>query len=81
MAAERSAITIAGVTERLMAITDSAENAGKAPGLRVARAALMDVAKPNGLLVEKTENLNRTVDAALEPLTVAESKERFTLRQ
>ena len=80
-AAERSVITIAGITERLMAIADAAEDAGEAPGLNVARVALMDIAKLNGLVVEKTENLNRNFDVSWEPLTVDEWKERFTPRQ
>lgn len=58
--AVRTEISIASVTERLLAIADKAEKLAEAPGLGVARAALMDAAKLNGLVVDTTERVVRT---------------------
>lgn len=52
-AAARTEITIADITTRLMGIANKAEEGGDAPMLSVARASLMDVAKLNGLVIEK----------------------------
>jgi len=54
-AATRSGVTVAGITERLLAIAAKGEKAADAPLLAVARAALMDAAKLNGLVIEKRE--------------------------
>lgn len=51
-AAARTEITVASITEGLMRIAQKGEADGGAPGLSVARAALMDAAKLNGLVVE-----------------------------
>lgn len=60
-AAIRTELTVASVTERLVKIADKAEKeALGAPGLSVARAALMDAAKLNGLVVETIERIQRT---------------------
>lgn len=57
-AAARTEITVASLTERLLKIAAVAEGeeAAKAgaPMLSVARATLMDVAKLNGLIVDRT---------------------------
>lgn len=53
-AAARAEVTLAGVTEKLLAIAGAGEALGGAAGLAVARAALMDVAKLNGLVVERS---------------------------
>lgn len=56
--AMRAEITLADVTANLKRIAEAAEQEGGAPGLSVARAAWMDVAKLNGLVVDKSENVN-----------------------
>lgn len=57
-AAERTEITVAGITDRLLKIAEKGEQSKAAPMLAVARAALMDAAKLNGLVVDKGENTN-----------------------
>lgn len=54
-AAVRTEITVANITERLLAIATKAEISADAPLLSVARASLMDAAKLNGLVVDKQE--------------------------
>lgn len=54
-AAERTEITVAAITERLLAIATKAEKSGDASMLQAARASLMDAAKLNGLVVDKAE--------------------------
>ena len=61
-AAVRAEITVAGITERLMRLSDKAEALGDAPGIQAARAAAMDAAKLNGLVIDKSEaNLNANI--------------------
>lgn len=85
---ERSAIrtelTVASVTERLMRLADIAEKTGQkldesgnvaesSPRhFAVARAALMDVAQLNGLVVIKTDNTTRRALISEKPLSEAE---------
>ena len=52
-AAKRTEITIADLTNRLLRLSDKGEALGDAPGFSVSRAAAMDVAKLNGLIVDK----------------------------
>ena len=54
-AAVRTEITVASITERLLAIATKAETSSDAPMLQAARASLMDAAKLNGLVVDKGE--------------------------
>lgn len=54
-AAIRAEITVAGITDRLLAIAAKAESSNDAPMLQAARASLMDAAKLNGLIVEKSQ--------------------------
>lgn len=54
-AAERTEITVAAITNRLLNIATAAENSKDAPMLQVARASLMDAAKLNGLIIDKAE--------------------------
>lgn len=74
--ATRAEITLAGVTEALMRIAKTAEDLGEASGLAVARAAHMDAAKINGLIVERTENVNVNHVVSDEPPTEAEWQEQ-----
>jgi len=56
-AAIRTEITVAEITDRLLAIAKKGETSTQAPLLAVARAALMDAAKLNGLVIEKAESV------------------------
>ena len=52
-AAARVEITVAGLTERLLRLADTAESLGDASGVQASRASLMDAAKLNGLITDK----------------------------
>jgi phage terminase small subunit len=58
--AERTELTVASVTTRLLTIADKSEKLASAPGMGVARQALMDAAKLNGLVVETSEVVSRS---------------------
>lgn len=58
-AAARTEITVASISQRLLKIAEAGEDATEAPMLSVARAALMDVAKLNGLIVDKREHFGK----------------------
>lgn len=58
-AAMRAEITVAGISERLLMIAEKGEKLAEASGLSVARASLMDVAKLNGLVVDRKELAGR----------------------
>ena len=58
--AAKQEITAVATTARLMAIADRAEMMACPSALSVARQALMDVAKLNGLIVERHENIIRS---------------------
>ncbi|MEO6378434.1 MAG: hypothetical protein ABIO37_10460 [Caulobacteraceae bacterium] len=53
-AAARMEMSLPAVTRRLMEIAGKGEAGGQAAGLSVARAAVMDAAKLNGLVVDKS---------------------------
>jgi phage terminase small subunit len=52
-AAFRCEVTVAAITQKLLAIAEKAETSKDAPLLSVARASYMDAAKLNGLIVDK----------------------------
>ena len=54
-AAKRTEITVADITDRLLAIAAKGEKTEDAPKLAVARAALMDAAKLNGLVIDRSK--------------------------
>lgn len=54
-AAVRAEITVATITDRLLAIATKAEEKDEASMLQVARASLMDAAKLNGLIIDKAD--------------------------
>lgn len=54
-AAVRTEITVASITDRLLAIAKKGEASNEAPLLAVGRAALMDAAKLNGLVTDKVD--------------------------
>jgi hypothetical protein len=57
-AAVRTEISIAGLTESLMRLATKAEALQDASGFQASRASIMDAAKLNGLIVDKS-----TIDA------------------
>lgn len=73
-AAERTEISVASITERLLAIATRAEKGGDAPMLQAARASLMDAAKLNGLVVEKGEHQHKHVGLSVTYVTPAETQ-------
>lgn len=55
-AANRTEVSVASITERLLKIAENGETEAKNPAmLAVARASLMDAAKLNGLIIDKAE--------------------------
>ena len=54
-AAEKVGITIESLTEDLARIARKAEALDNGPGLNAARAAKMDIAKLNGLIIDRAE--------------------------
>lgn len=58
-AATRTEITVASISDRLLKIAEKCERTSEANKLGVARATLMDVAKLNGLIVDKRELAGR----------------------
>ncbi|RIJ65170.1 hypothetical protein D1604_12695 [Brevundimonas sp. LPMIX5] len=73
-AAVRTEITVASITERLLAIATKAEKSGDAPMLQAARASLMGAAKLNGLVVEKGEHQHKHVGLSVTYVTPAETQ-------
>lgn len=71
-AAERTEITVASITERLLAIATKAEKSREAPMLQAARASLMDAAKLNGLVVEKGDHQHKHIGLSVTYVTPAE---------
>ena len=67
-AATRSEITVASITENLMRLAQKGEQLNEAPGLSVARAAWMDAAKLNGLVVDKSLTAQTSVEDLLDQL-------------
>lgn len=58
--AEKTELTVASITTRLLTIADKSESLDSAPGMSVARQSLMDAAKLNGLVVESSEIITRS---------------------
>jgi phage terminase small subunit len=54
-AAEKAVITIEGLTDRLLKIAKKGEEKEDASMLQVARASLMDAAKLNGLIIDRSK--------------------------
>lgn len=77
----RAELTVASITENLMRIAEKAEQLGEASGLAVARAAQMDAAKLNGLIVERSENVNINHDISGELPTDEEWEQEHATRQ
>lgn len=67
-AAIRTEITVASITERLLKIAEKGEKSADAPLLAVGRAALMDAAKLNGLIVDRSAVAQTTLEDLLDGL-------------
>ena len=67
-AAIRTEVTVATITERLLAIATKAEGKDEASMLSVARASLMDAAKLNGLVVDKSMKAEATLEELLDSI-------------
>ena len=84
-AATRAEITVASISDRLLKIAEKCERTSEANKLGVARATLMDVAKLNGLVVDRSKNdttirnvdLSGLSDEELEALEAIRSKLAF----
>jgi hypothetical protein len=75
LARKKTGIDVASVTARLMGIADRAEKDGKGPMLSIARAALMDAAKLNGLTTAATKPQGPTLEDLLAQIAQAEEPE------
>jgi len=71
-AATRVEISVASITESLLRIANKAEALAESSGLSVARAAQMDVAKLNGLVVDKSVRAETTLEDLLDGLPASE---------
>lgn len=70
-AAIRTEITVASITDRLLAIAQKAEGKDEAPMLAVARASLMDAAKLNGLIIDKSAVAQTSLEELLDRIDAA----------
>lgn len=78
-AAKRTEITVAGITNDLMRIAKKGEGLKEPAGLSVARASLMDAAKLNGLVIDRTKiglDLSGLTDEELDVLERVLAKSR-----
>ena len=64
----RAEVSIASLTSDLIRLRDKGEQLAEASGLSVARAAVMDIAKLNGLVVDKSLTAATTVEDLLDQL-------------
>jgi len=77
--AEKTELTVLSITNRLLTIADKSEALESAPGMSVARQALMDAAKLNGLVVETSEVVTRSAeDRAARIAALKAERERLT---
>jgi hypothetical protein len=65
--ATKTELTVASISDRLLDIARKAEALRDAPGLSVARAAMMDAAKLNGLVIDRAINENWHHDVSNSP--------------
>lgn len=66
--AAKTVVSVASITESLLRIAKKGEDLAEASGLSVARAAQMDVAKLNGLVIDKTMKTEATLEELLDSL-------------
>ena len=75
-AAARTGVTVERLTDDLLRIAAKAEADGSSSGLNAARQACMDVAKLNGLIIDKAEVAQTIRDVSDEPLSADEWAEQ-----
>jgi hypothetical protein len=76
-AALKTEMTVASLTERLVSIADKGEALADAPGLSVARQAVMDAAKLNGMVIDQSKVEGRFADVTDEPVDHDEAVAEF----
>jgi hypothetical protein len=67
-AATRTELTIASLTERLVLLADAAKGFGDASGVQASRACVMDIAKLNGMVIDKSMTAQTSVEDLLDRL-------------
>jgi phage terminase small subunit len=77
-AAKRTEVTVADITERLLKIAKKGEDSSEAPLLAVARASLMDAAKLNGLVVDRSMQAQSSLEELLDRIDGAGSEPEAT---
>ena len=75
VACEKTDFDVASVTARLLAIADKGQADGTGPTLSVARAALMDAARLNGLTAAAQKPSGPTLEDMLAQIAQAEEPE------
>jgi hypothetical protein len=70
-AATRVEVSVASITASLLRIAKKGEDLAEASGLSVARAAQMDVAKLNGLVIDKSAKADVSLEELLDQLEPA----------
>lgn len=69
-AAMRTEVTIAGLTRELLeAVSAAKANPNEAAMINAWRQSVMDIAKLNGLVTDKTENVNRNATISEQPMS------------
>ena len=68
-AASRTEVTVESITKRLFEIADEAQRMKEPAGHSVARSAMMDAAKLNGLVIDRAINENWHHDVSNSPPT------------
>lgn len=76
--AEITAVTASDLTMKLMEIAREAFNIESVGGLNVARNAYMDIAKLNGLIIDRAETSTTVKDISDKPLSENEWKQQHT---
>lgn len=78
---ERVELTVAGVTTKLLGLSEKAEGLEGSSALNVARQCLMDAAKLNGLVIETSETITRSPEERAARLaTLKAERERLLTR-
>ena len=77
--AEECGITLKYLTDKLKTLAEKSEDKNNVPGFNVARNAYMDIAKLNGMIVEKTENqTTHIIDISSEPISEDDWEKQHT---
>lgn len=78
---EKTELTVASITDRLLKLSQKAENLDGSAAFNVARQCLMDAAKLNGLVVETSETIQRSPEERAARLAMLKAeRERLLTR-